>query len=44
MLSILQTDEQIDELMDWVLQSKVELTDKWKKDLMAQAVTIATGR
>ena len=44
MVALIQTDEQIDELMDWILQSKVELTDQWKKDLMAQAVTIATGR
>ena len=44
MLALLQTDEQIDELCRWVKKHPAQLTMEWKKDLMAQAVTIATRK
>ena len=44
MMAMLQTDEQINELCAWVKEHPAQLTMQWKKDLIAAAVTIATGR
>ena len=43
-LSILATDEQIDELMDWVEKNPAQLTMEWKKDMVEAATKIAVGR